>query len=110
MQEERCDFAAVSCGNSIYAIGGRSNNASKTVEKYDPKSNNYAYVEEMEFEKREHAVCVLDGKIYVVGGRDGDMKVVTAIECYDPDDNSWSVATETKYELYGHNVIAFVTS
>ena len=64
----------------------------------------------MEFEKREHAVCGLDGKIYVVGGRDGDKKAVKAIESYDSDDNSWSVATETKYELYGHNVIAFKTS
>ena len=109
MQTGRSYFAAVSCGDYIYAIGGRSNNtnATKTVERYDPKSDNWTYVEEMEFERSEHAACVLDGKIYVVGGRDGDKKSVKAIECFDTNDNSWSAVGETMDGLYGHNVIAF---
>ena len=109
MQKGRSNFAAVSCREYIYAIGGQCNNTSvtKTVERYDPDSNNWTYVEEMEFEKREHAACVLDGKIHVVGGRNGDKEAVKAIECYDPDDNSWSVVGETTDELYGHTVIPF---
>jgi len=78
MNKPRCNFTAISCSNYIYAIGGRSNNtsATNTVEKYNPCSNNWTYTADMWFEKSDHAACVMDGKIYVVGGRDRSEEAV----------------------------------
>ena len=39
-----------------------------------------------------HAATVLDGKIYVIGGHDGN-DYLTSVEVYDPTTNSWSYGT-----------------
>ena len=34
-------------------------------------------------------VCIISGKLYAVGGRDGTSCLATG-ECYDPEQNTWS--------------------
>jgi len=104
-------FAAVTCNNCIYAIGGCSKfghreTIDKSVEMYDINKSKWSFVSSMNVARYEHAACVLGGKIFVVGGKDRNNKVVKTIECYDPTTNAWTIVGETKQELFGHAVVA----
>ena len=56
--------------NSI--AGGQAGNdkatRQKSVERFDVTTNEWSDVGEMNVERCVHAACVLQGKIYVVGG------------------------------------------
>ena len=110
MQKPRRWLAAVNCNDVIYAIGGRcgkeSSTPTKSVEKFDPDYGRWVLVKEMNIERRAHAACVVDGKIYVVGGFDGTGVVVKAIECYDPLLDNWNIIGETENELYRHAIVS----
>ena len=110
MQTPRCEFAAVNCDNIIYAIGGRSHRSPgstlKSVETYDFAADSWKYVEEMSIERSGHSACVLEGKIYVVGGCNAEDKAVTEIECYDPFQNKWDIVGQVNDELYYHSIVA----
>ena len=103
MQKARAQFTAVSCHNAIYAIGGYSSKKTmKSVKKYDPEVDKWSYVSSMNFERRKHAACVVDGKIIIVGEVDAEGDAIHEIECYDPSKDVWSIVGETKEELYDH--------
>ena len=108
MQTPRCEFASVSCLGDIYAIGGRSNQfeSTKSVEKYDFKSNSWNYANEMNVERRGHSACVMQDKIYVVGGKNAANKFVSEIECYDPSSGQWSIVGRTEKKLFRHSIVA----
>ena len=108
MQMPRGEFAAVSCMNIVYAIGGRNiqNVSMNSVEKYDPKSNEWMLIKEMNIKRRGHAACVMQNKIYVIGGIKTNNGFVSEIECYDPLSNSWSIVGHTSEELVYHSVFA----
>ena len=109
MHEKRLGLAAVACKDCIYAIGGRSGDNPqsqlKTVEKYDATLNRWSLVEEMKFYRVGHFACVLNGKIFVIGGRDADGTIVREIEVYDPNTNTWSVVGQTTAKLYDHSLV-----
>ena len=83
MQKSRTNFAAVTCRNMLYAVGGQSatNKTMKSVEKYDSSTMEWSYVSSMIFERQRHAACVVDGKIVVVGGVDAHGDTIHEIEC-----------------------------
>ena len=56
--------------------------------------------------KRAHAACVMNGKIFVVGGLDASKAQVNTIECYNPLTDSWSVVDSTEISLYYHSLVA----
>ena len=106
MYVERCYFAAVTCNNFIYAIGGLdSRETHKTVEKYDLNKNTWSFVKSMSVERRVHEGCVLNEKILLIGGRN-NKKAFKSIECYDPALDEWSVIDETEKEFWNHSVVA----
>ena len=88
LQRARQWFAAVNCDNVIYAIGGQCVNyastPTNTVERFNPDANKWQYAKEMNTERSGNAACVMQGKIYVVGGVNAKEEVVKTIECYDP--------------------------
>ena len=53
MQTPRCWFAAVTCDDAIYAIGGQNSgsNILKSVEKYDCAADKWTYVSDMNIER-----------------------------------------------------------
>ena len=110
MQRPRTALAAVNCDGVVYAIGGQSSEkistTLKTIEKYDSSANKWEYVSDMNFNRHDHAACVLRNKIYVVGGLDADNKAVPQIECYDPTCDTWSIVGNTIEELCEHSVVA----
>ena len=78
MNEPRCWLAAVNCNDAIYAIGGKSGDENdkmrKTVEKYDPETDEWSFVSNMTTKRSSHSAAVMNGKIYVVGGLDTEGK------------------------------------
>ena len=96
---------AVFCQGFIYAIGGYSTKAEKTVEKYDVGKNAWVYARSMNVERHTHAACVLQGKIFVVGGYNVAGEVEKTIECYDPELNQWTIVGETEHECVYHAMV-----
>ena len=105
MNTPRRIFAAVFCQGFIYAIGGYSTKAEKSVEKYDIANNRWTDVRSMNVERYFNAACVLQGKIFVVGGYSSVNKIEKTIECYDPELNQWMIAGETERECVRHALI-----
>jgi hypothetical protein len=60
-----------------------------SVEAYDPQLGAWALVARMSEKRQLHALVVLDGKIYAVGGYEGCGAVLDTVEAYDPQANSW---------------------
>ena len=108
MQTPRNEFAAVSCNDVIYAIGGTSCglDSLKSVEKYDCKADRWFNVNEMNIERRGHFACVMQGKIFVVGGRNDKYKPVREIECYDPLTKKWDIVGKFDYIFDDHSIVA----
>ena len=114
MDTPRRHVAAVCCKGYIYAIGGQSEPPTdvctsatlKSVEKYDPARKEWALVASMNFGRACHSACVMNDRIYVVGGLDENNDVVTQIECYDPLFNVWTIDEDTADKLCDHSVVA----
>ena len=113
MPKSRHDFAAVSFKGAVYVIGGRNDDgkALKRVLKYDPDSNKWDEVKEMENERCSHSACVLLDMIYVLGGISTDtQKEVFDIEYYDPVENKWDSLNNTLgQKLHEHASLAIKT-
>ena len=60
----------------------------------------------MNVERTEHAACVLDGKMFVIGGSDKDDIAVKTMEWYDPTLDDWAVVGDTKNGFCGRKVLA----
>ena len=112
MLKPRTHLAAVSCNDMIYAIGGQCGEeiktTTKTVEKFDLETNVWVFVSEMNTERNTHAACVMNGKIYAVGGFDSRGMIVHTIECYNPLHDTWSIVGETSenLDLWHHAIVA----
>ena len=109
MQTPRRWFAAVSCDDVIYAIGGLNNEgeATKSVEKYDCAADEWSYVSDMNIERNGHSACVMQGRIYVVGGWNPEKEPLEEIDCYDPSTNRWEIVARIDDKLLGHAIVAF---
>jgi len=62
------------------------------VERYDPATDAWEAVAPMATARRFHAVAVLDGKLYAVGGVGlavGSIALLTSVERYDPALDAW---------------------
>ena len=109
LQTPRKRLASVNCKDCVYAIGGQSGEDKdtrlKSVEKYDADANKWVYVSDMINERCLHSACVLQNKIYVVGGLNSKGNVVKVIECYDPSTDSWSNVGEAVDELYSDSLV-----
>ena len=63
-------------------------------------------VNSMNVERYFHAACVLQDKIYVVGGGNAAGNVVKSIECYDPELDRWEIVGETNENCCSHAIVA----
>ena len=111
MQTKRGGLAAVSCNGCIYAIGGQTGIKNQTitnsVEKYNPESSNqWSFVQKMNIKRSGHAACVLQGKIYVVGGINQQGDFVKPSEFYDPEADVWTVLYNgPTYNFCNHSLV-----
>ncbi|OLC12261.1 MAG: hypothetical protein AUH29_16940 [Candidatus Rokubacteria bacterium 13_1_40CM_69_27] len=109
MPTRRGSPVAATVNGKIYVIGGasthpgspepavhpaRPHRALSTVEEYDPATNTWRERSPMPTARNHAAIGVVDGKIYVLGGRLGAAFIGVAsntdvVEEYDPATDSW---------------------
>ena len=114
MKTSRRMFVAVNCDGCIYSMGGWGDEAAKTVEKYNPNENHWSYISNLNVQRWRHAACVLDGTIYVFGGKnycDNDNSI-NKMECYKPSfiDEWSSVLNAAEEEVHHHALVAVLGS
>ena len=73
-------------GGKLYAVGGQDAgyNALSSVERYDAATNAWEAVAPMAEVRHSHAMAVLDGKLYALGGI-----YLSSVERYDPAVDAW---------------------
>ena len=120
--ERRADMPTIRSGVSvsvvdskIYAIGGEEikkivrhkgwiNKVKQlsTVEMYDPVTDTWIPKADMPT-PRKTGTCVVDGKIYAIGGSSITNKQwrLETVEVYDPATDTWAKARDMNHERYG---------
>uniref|UniRef100_H2YHH7 BTB domain-containing protein n=1 Tax=Ciona savignyi TaxID=51511 RepID=H2YHH7_CIOSA len=111
MSKRRGGVGVGVCGSHLYAIGGHdapaSNQMSKlseTVERYDPKTDQWSTVAPMSVPRDAVGICVLGGRLYACGGYDGQSYLATC-ESYDPQSNEWTDIASLKTGRAGTVVV-----
>ena len=92
----RTSHAMAVLDGKLYAVGGavgggtviQAELPSRSVERYDPVANAWEAVAPMATARCYHAVAVLDGRLYAVGGRRYD-STLSSVEQYDPATDTW---------------------
>lgn len=86
----REQMAIVGWDNTIYAIGGVSENGvSDSIESYSLASNNWTTLHAKPTAVYAAGAAVLGGKVYVPGGQDSNNEPSAKLEVYDPRTNKW---------------------
>jgi hypothetical protein len=84
------------------------NDNSKKSWTYDPYTDTWNSICDMQFQHGETCPQVIDNKIYVIGGIEGtspNWKLTGKVEMYDPDSNSWEEKAEMPYPTRGISVV-----
>lgn len=86
----RLDAAVICVDHYIYVIGGWNYMccSRNIVERYDIKNKRWKHMAEMLKYRCSSGVCLLNKKIYIVGGQCGNV-YQRSIEYYDPSKNEW---------------------
>ena len=81
--------AVAALDNKIYVTGGENGtgfgNAIDSVDCYDPDTNTWSQVANMNIARWGHSLVSLHGRLYAIGGCDD------SVEVYDPDNNAWTL-------------------
>ena len=73
----------------LYFMGGWDGAEMNMAERYDPKADQWTTLPSMSTARNASATAVLNGKIYVIGGKPS----ITSVEIYDPQNEQWSNGT-----------------
>lgn len=71
-----------------------------SIEQYCLRRDTWRQVATMSGRRLQFGVAVLDGRLYVVGGRDG-LKTLNTVECYNPHSKTWSVMPPMSTHRHG---------
>ncbi|PWA18606.1 hypothetical protein CCH79_00005521, partial [Gambusia affinis] len=78
-------------GGLLYAAGGHDGPlVRKSVEVFEPQSNTWRLVSDMNMCRRNAGVCAINGLLYVIGGDDGSCNL-SSVEFYNPMTDKWSL-------------------
>ena len=97
MPPPRDSLGVAAIGTKVYAIGGWDEEAqSAKVEIYDTVANTWSNGAPLPLTLSNFGAAVLNGKIYVIGGRLGSAFIFTAsktnvVEEYDPATDQWGL-------------------
>ena len=94
MLRSRYDFAAVALSNKLLAIGGSGDDHDyyREVETYDFEEKEWKYIADLNAPRSDHGACVVNGKIYVVGGNNARCYTMPT-ELYCSERNCWKKLT-----------------
>ncbi len=117
MIDSRSDFPMVKTNGKLFAIGGRygqyEGGVQQAVEQFDANKSKWESVSWMEISRADHGAAVLNGLIYVCGGRGPGYPVVSPYysyhrECerYDPRTDQWETIAEMNKRRQGFSLLA----
>ncbi|KAM9243329.1 kelch-like protein 26 isoform 2-T2 [Dugong dugon] len=95
MSEPRVLHAMVGAGGRLYALGGRMDHVDRcfdvlAVEYYVPEADQWTSVSPMRAGQSEAGCCLLERKIYVVGGYSWRLNNVTGlVQVYNTETDEW---------------------
>jgi kelch-like protein 10 len=72
----------------IYMIVRTGQARQATVERYSPRKNQWRFVAPMNSQRSDGSSCIMDDKIYMVGGFNGQ-ECLQSVEVYDPVADTW---------------------
>lgn len=91
----RCLFASATCGNTAFIAGGLETETCKTIlnsaEMYNPDTNSWERLPNMNHSRKHCSGCYMDGKFYVIGGLGENQKELKCGEYYDQVTKKWTV-------------------
>ena len=85
----------VTLNNKIYFVGGYANSPVKNFERYDPSTNQWETLPDLQVAREGLASAELNGKIYAIGGVGRD-----SVEIFDPVTNQWSYGISLPKEIH----------
>ena len=107
MPVARQDFGLVAYGDSIYAIGGETNQGvTGRVDQYQPKLNTWTTMAAKPHPVSDIHAVLLGEKIYVPGGKGPDGKPINLLEVYDPRRNVWEEKAPLPVPISGYALAA----
>ncbi|GMS90093.1 hypothetical protein PENTCL1PPCAC_12268, partial [Pristionchus entomophagus] len=87
--QKRCRFGAAVLNGKIYVAGGFDGAAFlRDVARYDPSTNTWENLKDMETRRSRACLAVSCGKLFVLGGFDG-LNNVSRVDMYQPEADSW---------------------
>ncbi|OBK77509.1 serine/threonine-protein kinase [Mycobacterium sp. 1164985.4] len=108
MPTPREHLAAVSDGNYVYAVGGRSLSAdenSSAFERFDPASGEWKKLPDMPTPRGSYGAAFIDGRIIAVGGEE-PTRVLATVEMYDIGNDRWTTVAPIGTPVHGQVVAA----
>ena len=74
--------------NKIYVTGGMDDDCQpmSSVDCYDPDTNTWSQVADMNMARRGHSLVSLHGRLYAIGGYRVD-----TVDVYDPGNDTWTL-------------------
>lgn len=97
---ERNGIPAVSSGSKLIFSGGAAWPGMTRVDIYDTLTGEWTHTDMAE-PKMQHAATVLDNKLYIGGGFDGDESYYNTMNIYDIEQDTWETLTWTSWGAVG---------
>merc|ERR1719232_743828 len=89
MQNWRYYPGVAALDNKMYVTGGGGGGQTmSSVDCYDPDTNTWSQMANMNIARRGHCLVSLHGRLYAIGG---GLEYVDSVEVYDPDNNTWTL-------------------
>ncbi|XP_060078497.1 ring canal kelch homolog [Ylistrum balloti] len=114
MLEPRSKCDIVELGGYIYLVGGFNLYRLKSVERYDPRTNQWSKVASMEVERShlkavvyKNKICAIGGKSYSARNGGGARRTVHTSEIYDPELDQWTMLPTMTQARCLHGAVVF---
>ncbi|XP_077997563.1 kelch-like protein 26 [Glandiceps talaboti] len=108
MHKGVCYHGTTVMDNFLYSVGGRdaTYKVSKRTCRYDPVRDEWLELDKTNVPRSDFWLGNVRGKLYAVGGRNGDSHTDT-VECYVPSENRWKLVASLPDPLIGHTGCAY---
>ena len=119
MPTARAGMSTSVVDGKIYAIGGgqgkkhrlrrgwgNSGKLLPTIEMYDPVTDTWTQKADMPVPRSSNSTCIVDGKIYIIGGVAANRKQwrLDNVDIYDPATDTWTEAKSMNHARSGASV------
>ncbi len=117
MPMARNQFGIATVNGKIYCMGGfttlahqTGENAMVSVEEYDPEEDSWNAKTRMIHPRGNCTACVLNGKIYVMGGYENISTTLSTMDEYDPARDTWTEKADMPDRRFGSSAVAVDTT